>query len=374
MRLSRFIELNLEEILAAWDSFARELSPTTDDMDVDALRDHAKQILEAVAKDIETPQTAHEQARKSKGFAPAGNLGESAASLHGSDRQRRKFSTMQLAAEYRALRATVMRLWLPQVGDASVIIDDLVRFNEAIDQAIAESIVTFSGKAESARDLFLATLGHDLRAPLASISASGQMLCHPNVSIEQAARAGARVSKAADLMSTMVDDLADYTRSQLGSGLQLARQAVNLRDTCSAAVEHARSMRPDARFDIDLEGDLEGLFDETRIHRLLTNLLTNAAQHGDGVAPVVLYARGNEECVVVTVANEGAPIPKDRFEAIFEPMIQLRAQAETQPRRGMGLGLYIARLVAEAHGGSISVSSEEGEPTVFSACLPKNST
>ena len=289
MMLSKFIVQNLELILEAWESFARRLLPAAEGMDAKGLRNHGKQILEAVAKDMEMPQTDEEQFKKSVGLADDGS--DSAASIHGSLRQESDFTMMQLAAEYRALRATVLRLWIPQITDVGEALDDIVRFNEAIDQALAESIVTFTGRTMKTRDMFIAMLGHDLRGPLATMTTAGQMLRNPGISADRAADLGTRISRGASLMTSMVADLADYTRTQLGDGLPLSRRHLDLRDTCSWSLDDARSLHPDVDFDFIPDGDLRGSFDGVRLHRLLTNLLGNAAQHGQKGTPVVLQAR-----------------------------------------------------------------------------------
>src|SRR5512143_3720024 len=139
MRLADFIIRNTEAILAEWETFAASLLPAASGMTSLALRDHAKQILEAVAKDMSTPQTKDAQSEKSKGNAPK-LLGapETAAQTHAVLRARSGFDINQLAAEYRALRASVLGLWMDSCEIREIDLDDVVRFNEAIDQGIAE--------------------------------------------------------------------------------------------------------------------------------------------------------------------------------------------------------------------------------------------
>ena len=154
MRLPFFIRQHTEAILAEWETFASTLVPAAQGMSTSMLRDHAEQILQAIAFDLETDQTPEQQYQKSKGLAPA-LVEESPASSHGTDRQASGFTLLQLTAEYRALRASVLRLWLPTVGQfTDAVLVDTVRLNEAIDQALAESVVTYSAQAARARDLF----------------------------------------------------------------------------------------------------------------------------------------------------------------------------------------------------------------------------
>jgi signal transduction histidine kinase len=108
-----------------------------------------------------------------------------------------------------------------------------------------------------------------------------------------------------------------------------------------------------------------------RLHQLLTNLLINAAQYGGRTAPVLLRARADAHAVTIEVTNQGIVIPAESLQSIFRPLIQLPAEGEEErPRTSLGLGLFIAREIALAHGGGILVSSNEGG-TTFSVRLPR---
>lgn len=147
MRLADFIESRLQEILAEWEAFAGTRLPPAAKMDALALRDHVPQILHAIAADLRLAQTGPEQSAKSQGLAVVTpGAPHTAAEVHGTIRARDGFSMTQLVSEYRALRATVLRLWAKKPGLLSEVTaaDDIMRFNEAVDQAIAESVDFFS--------------------------------------------------------------------------------------------------------------------------------------------------------------------------------------------------------------------------------------
>ena len=363
----------MEDILAEWQAFAKSIAPEGGNMSDLALRDHARQILNAVALDIETAQNPQEQIDKSKGLAPDIEHGQSAASIHGALRQASDFSLLQLSAEFRALRATVLRLWLPQVRDMDeAAADQMVRFNEAIDQALAESIVTYSARADHVRELFLAILGHDLRAPLSSMSSAGELLSHARLDLAQVPDIGRRVKRGARLMSSMVEDLIGYTRTQLGAGMPTVKHHADLKEICQGALDDAAASYPATRFALETEGQLTGQFDSVRLHQLLTNLLVNAAVYGSSATPVRIVARASAEQVMVDVVNDGPVIPAASLETIFSPLLQLPGLAEdARPRTSLGLGLFVAREIALAHGGGISVVSTEELGTVFTVSLPR---
>lgn len=185
-----------------------------------ALRDHAREILRAIALDIRTLQSAAEQWDKSEGHGAVGHPELSAASTHGALRHASSFSRLQLSAEKRALRASVLRLWLPHVSVMSEsTVTEITRFNESIDQALSESIITFSERAARTRDFFLGILGHDLGAPVSTMSQAASVLTAPELTVERALQIGTRVKRSARVMSGMIDDLLGHTRTQLGAGM-----------------------------------------------------------------------------------------------------------------------------------------------------------
>lgn len=151
MRLASFIRAKMEPILQEWEDFVRSLGATTSGMDMTAMRDHAELMLEAIANDLETPQSSGEQAIKSKGRAPSRDPGipPSVSSLHGMLRAEEGFTLVELISEYRALRAIVLRLWARGVthlstSPAAETFDDQIRFDDAIDEALANSVLTYS--------------------------------------------------------------------------------------------------------------------------------------------------------------------------------------------------------------------------------------
>ena len=181
MRLADFIPRNMEAILVQWEAFAATRLPSAARMTPLALRDHAQQILEAIAADLSTAQTREAQVEKSMGRVPA-LIGapETAAQTHAVLRAQSGFNINQLAAEYRALRTSVLRLWTDACQPEDTRMEDIIRFNEAIDQALAESVEFFSTQVDQARNLLLGMLGHDMRSPLQTIQMTASYLAALN--------------------------------------------------------------------------------------------------------------------------------------------------------------------------------------------------
>ena len=144
MRLSTFIESHLEEILGEWDRFAKTLFSSEEKLNDYRLRDHAREVLLELTADMQTSQTPQQQSNKSKGAVSPSHPDDSAATVHGVLRYDDGLTVSQVAAEFRALRASVLRLWLPKISVMSKeIVIDIIRFNESIDEALADSIVTY---------------------------------------------------------------------------------------------------------------------------------------------------------------------------------------------------------------------------------------
>lgn len=372
MRLSAFILQQIEPILAEWDAFARTLGPAASEMSALSLRDHARPMLLAIAADMAVPETPREQWEKSQGRQPM-DVG-SAAGTHGTLRHVSGFSLLQLTAEYRALRATVLRLWLPHVEQFDEhVARDMVRFNETIDQALAESVLTYSEQGARTRDTFLAILGHDLRSPLATVSMAGDILARQHGADSSVGAVALLLRRSAASMTTMVNDLLEYARTQLGGAIPIESAMQDMRPACAAAIEAARAAHPDCVFALDAEGELSCHFDDDRLHQVFSNLLNNAVQYSAESEPVILRARGDADAVMVQVCNKGAPIPGNALSMIFNPLVQLTPGPTDRgrPTTSIGLGLFIAREITQAHGGSIDAASSAEGGTVFTVRIPR---
>jgi len=377
MRLARFITENLEEILVEWEGFAASLLGPEHGMTSLALRDHATQILLAIAEDIESNQTELEQDYKSKGYAQIAEATKTAAMTHGALRYLAGFDLRQLAAEFRALRASVLRLWLKHGNDANTAFYEITRFNEAIDQALAESIANYSDEVARSRDTFLAILGHDLRSPLAAIANSSLYLGTPGLlPLGTPLDAARRINRSAAKMGAMIKDLLEYTRTRLGRTIPILPEPESMERICRAAYDEICAAHPERLFRLETSGELEGRFDGERLQQVLSNLLSNAVQHATAGLPITLSAHGEGDRITLQVKNYGPPIPADQLQVIFNPLVQITPPAGAVhegggPAGNLGLGLYIAQEIVRMHGGTIVAESSDQDGTVFSARLPR---
>ncbi|MDQ9172074.1 HAMP domain-containing sensor histidine kinase [Oxalobacteraceae bacterium R-40] len=251
--------------------------------------------------------------------------------------------------------------------------NDMLRFNEAIDQALAESVAKYSIQVNRTRDMFLAILGHDLRAPLASISLSGELLGVAGISAEKVTSIGKQVERSASTMSSMVNDLLGFSRTQLGSKIPIKANQIDLTSICYTAIDDVSAMYPVSLFNLTKDGNLTAHLDGARLHQVFCNLLINAAHYGSKHHVIEIAAKEAADELTVTVSNRGPAIPPEPLKAIFDPLVQLSNERplDNRPSTSLGLGLFIAREITESHGGSIEVTSTENEGTVFEVRLPK---
>jgi len=375
MRFSAFIRDNLEAIVTEWETFARTI-PAARSMSVLALRDHCREILCAIADDMDTHQTAQEQSDKSKNLVAPKGVDESAAESHGTLRHTAGFDLPQLFAEFRALRASVLSLWSRSEASSAPGrgIEEITRFNEGLDQALAESVERFSANLAASRDMFLGVLGHDLRSPLATVAASNRVLSENTLDPSARERASARVGRSVKAMNRLITDLLDYTRVRLGAGIPIERTRCDVALICRDAVDAMQVSYPAYRFTLDTAGDLQAEIDAAKMEQALGNLLANAAQHGDASGPVSLSAVGEADAIVLKVVNRGPPIPPDALRSVFEPLIQAGAgsrEPDERSQTSMGLGLFIVREIVNGHLGAITVESSLEKGTVFAIKLPR---
>ncbi len=360
--------------MVEWESFARHLGEVTDGMDIAALRDHASEILTVIAKDLRTPQTEREEHQKAMGDAPedAGDPA-TAAEEHGADRAGRGFSIGEMVSEYRALRASVLRLWMDAHGALGPTdIQDMRRFDEAIDQALAESVVRYAEDLDESREMFIAILGHDLRTPLGAIITSSAFMIETDELEEPHRTLTSRIASSSRRMERMVSDLLDLTRSRLGGGIPIARDRVSAEAVVRDVVSELAAVHPDRPVDVHVEGDPHGQWDGERLTQALTNLIGNALEHGTAETPVSASIRGLEDEVAIAIHNDGDPIPPTMVTRIFDPMKRRHAAGRAaDPSSHLGLGLYIADRIVNAHDGAIDVVSSESNGTTFTIHLPR---
>jgi signal transduction histidine kinase len=367
-RLGEFIRLHGPEILLAWDEFAATIIHGGEPLDAATLRDHAAEILRTISADLAQPQSPEQQDAKSKGHGPRGVL-PTPAETHADFRMESGFAVDAMITEYRALRASVLKIWAKAGGVGTPEdLRDLTRFNEAIDQAIAESVGRYTRQTKAATDLFIGILGHDIRNPLGTIVISAEYLVRSG---QLSKGAAAPIKNAAARIHGIIEQVVDFTRAQNEGVMPILRLPGDLEDQVAKVVQETQVRHPARTVRLESAGDFQGNWDEGRIGQLLSNLLGNALLYGSREGPVTVTMGSTADEVWFSVHNDGRPIPPEDQERIFQPLERgLRSDAE-QRRDGLGLGLHICREIVRSHGGTLRLESNAAAGTTFTVRLPR---
>ena len=213
----------------------------------------------------------------------------------------------------------------------------------------------------------LAIVGHDIRTPLGTMLLSAhalQMVPDASPMVKKQAQVIARGVKR---IEHIVGDLLDLSREREGQGISIDPKAGDLRAMCQQIIEELAGFARDRQITFDCEVDGSGNFDEPRVLQAISNIASNAVQHGKPGSPVRVRLTGDEKSLAVEVRNEGT-IPAEVLPRIFEPFRSGRHHGSRG--EGLGLGLFIAKAIARAHGGGLEVDTSQ-ETTTFRLVLPR---
>jgi signal transduction histidine kinase len=379
LRLANFIISDLELILEEWESFAYTLQPASARMSSAELRDHAELMLKFIAKDLNTAQTRVEQRTKSHGLA-ARNVQDSGPE-HGINRLESKFTMDQLFAEYRALRSSVLRLWkdahpAPEVSD----FEDMIRFNEAVDQLVAGSVFSFVAAQREAeetekqrRTQFLAMLGHELRNPLSPIITASSVLKTAKGNEKIIDNVSNVIARQVTHMAGLIDELLEISRVTRGK-IEVKLDNVEIEYVINDAVEQVTPQieARGHRFDVEvLPKTAVVRCDKKRLVQVVANLLANAVKYTPDGGRVQLRSALHENEVVITVEDNGVGMPPEFIPHAFELFSQV-APTSDRAAGGLGLGLALVKSLVELHGGKVACSSEGlGKGSQFTVLLPR---
>ena len=397
VRLADFILANVDPILTDWDAFARDIWPEGAATDPAELRNEAEDILRAAAADMQSLQTGTQQAGKSRGIGR--QEGESdvltrASSSHGRGRAVSGFELAAVIAEYRALRASVLRLWRESAPSPDVLdLDDLTRFNESIDQSLTHAVRGYAEvierdrqallaneqasrrgaeAANRAKDLFLATLSHEMRTPLNAIVSWLSILRHQDTKARHFQEGLDVIERNTAAQVQLIDDLLDVSRIVAGK-LRVDIQPCDLVDVIEAGLNATR-IAADAR-GVTLEARLDpsvgaASCDSGRLQQVVWNLVSNAVKFTPKGGRVRVTLGREGACFRIQVADTGQGINAELLPHVFDRF----RQADSSMRRrfaGLGLGLSIVKYIVEAHGGTVEATSPgEGRGSTFTVRLP----
>jgi signal transduction histidine kinase len=231
--------------------------------------------------------------------------------------------------------------------------------------AEAESRVSAQEQDAELREQFIAVLGHDLRNPLANIQAGVTLLERGEITDRQKTILD-NMRGSVDRMADMIANILDFARGRLGGGLSLRKQPTSIQPLLDQVIIELRNSHTSQNIIFECDASVELTCDQTRIAQLLSNLVGNALTHGAADQPVEVRCSIGSGEFNLSVTNGGDPIPEATLPLLFSPFSR---GAVSKDKEGLGLGLYIASEIAKAHGGALSVRSNE-TATCFSFRMP----
>jgi len=342
--LASILRRRSSEIAIRWEETVRQEVPALNQLSRAALVDHLPEFLDALASWIE------------------GDVGEAfegfriLAEGHALQRQTAGVELEHLTSEYAALRRVTLEA-LRGDGVSLGLVDARVRLNIGFDLAIHQAVHRYMSARDEVRERFVGILAHDLRDPLAAVAMSASFLADTRLDTHQT-QLVQRIVRGSERIERMINDVLDFTRGRLGSGIPVIPAAADMADICRGVVDEASGARG-AAIGLEVSGDLRGSWDVERVKQALSNLLSNAFHHGAGGVVVRAWEREDRKMVFTSVTNEGPVIPADAMSRLFDPFVR---QQKTRSR-GLGLGLFIVRQIALAHGGHVRVTSTEAGTT-----------
>ena len=236
---------------------------------------------------------------------------------------------------------------------------DRVQYEQNLQEAKSSTEKKLEAERENVllREQLIAVLGHDLRNPLGAITMTVGYLERSIKNVKQKNLLGI-LKRSSYRMNELIGNVMDFARTRLGEGIVISPREVDLKPVLEHVVEELKYLFPDRQITVDLSLQDPIHCDADRIAQLASNLLANALTHGNPQSPVYFTASNLENMLELSVTNEGDPIPKSLQAILFTPF---KRESNRTNNNGLGLGLYIANQIAEAHGATLSFVSNEKE-------------
>lgn len=359
LRLSTILRKDREAILLEWEAAVRQSASRSATLERADLLDDIPKFVDRLIAWLDEGSTAARDVA----------VDTETTGQHARHRLRFGVELRHLIHEYRLLRQIMMS----HAVDAHCeswpgCLQELIALDDVLDAAMTETVSAYARERDESRDLLLGVLGHDLRNPLAAVSVASSLIAE-STSLEQVRAVGARIKRSAERIQRVIGDLLDLARSRFGARMPIAPEPLDLGEVANSAIEELRLANPGRELVFEQRGDVAGTWDRARLDQVVSNLVGNAIQHGKD--PICVTVEADGDSVVLRVANQGPPIPKESMPSLFDPF--RRASADGGDKARLGLGLYIVAEIVRRHGGTVNVDTAESE-TVFTVRLPRTAT
>jgi sigma-B regulation protein RsbU (phosphoserine phosphatase) len=211
-------------------------------------------------------------------------------------------------------------------------------------------------------------VSHDLRNPLTTIAMGSALLAREKPTATQE-RLLSKITRATDRANRLIGDLLDFTQARVGKGLRISTEPIDLHAVVEDALDELSLTHPARTLEHVRAGEGEGSGDANRLAQMIGNLVSNAVVYSRPETPITVTSMIDATSFSIAVHNEGVPIPAETQESLFRPMT--RGTKAISKGRSVGLGLFIVREIARAHGGNAFVTSTAESGTTFTAVFPR---
>jgi len=359
--ITRILKDNHQQIINIWQKEVLENIDASRNTNKIALHDHIPNIL----NDIIDITKSHEKIEWHTEDFKIAKIEENSLE-HGRHRATSaNFTSDQVLHEYIIFHNVILRILNDHnYSDAAV----LHLLKCCIDKASLKSIQSFTESIQEMQHKLIGTLAHDIRNPLSAARLGIEML-DLDTSPGRIQKVKKMTMNSVDKALDMVEGLLDSISIKAGEGMMLTYSEINLFPEIKTIHEEAKEVYSE---EITLEckdEDLHGIFDATAIRRLLENLITNAVKYGKSEKPITLKVqKKNDQFLNLSVHNHGTPIPERKQKEIFE-FLDSNKDGNHKDLKSWGIGLTLVKMVANAHGGKVSLKSEEGFGTEFTVTI-----
>jgi signal transduction histidine kinase len=362
--IAKLLKSKRDEVIGLWEKEVLEQvksAPSTNEI---AIHDHVPNILDDIIDIMNRYENIDDYHNDEKTHQI-----EEDSLKHGRHRATSpNYTVEQIIHEYIIFNNVIIRvLHNNNVKEGSLF--HLIKYS--IDKAMLNSVSSFTESIQEMQNKLIGTLAHDIRNPLAAARMSIEMLNHEagEERLEKVKKMSYNsVNKAIDLIEGLLESIT----VKAGEGIMLSFSEMDLNDEIQSVYNEACEIFSEEIILDKKDEPINGVFDATAIRRLLENLVTNAIKYGHSEKAIIVKIRNEEEWLNITVHNHGEPIPKEKQKEIFTFM-QLGNQHREKNLQSYGIGLTLVKMVAEAHGGSVNIRSEEEFGTEFQIKLNKHS-
>lgn len=273
-------------------------------------------------------------------------------------------SEVQLVLAFQGLRNVVMQRWMESLSDCNLpALGASLHLQQAFDNAMSAAVDHYCRIKDRCHGLFLKTLAHDLRNHLGGLELTAQIMQQNTThAISALHKSAATISRSVGKVRKVAEDMHDVGNMRDGIGILVNPVEVDATALCRKLVGECMERYPDRAIRFDAAGSLIGLFDASRIAQAFSNIIGYAARHAANHIPVAVELQGTPDSIIFSVRYFSNFPALDQVEALFSPMRRYAANvlSKNGPVSELGMPLYLAREIIQAHEGEIEATADQG--------------